>query len=81
VIQEDTREMGPVAPVDLKAELVHTLHQSEPTHRLGGFPDLYTHSSREDSHWDNYSRQEDSRVRDRWCHRIRLGSKGETTWH
>jgi hypothetical protein len=39
--------------VDLRADLVHTLHQFEPTHRLGGFPDLYTHSSREDSHWDS----------------------------
>jgi hypothetical protein len=28
----------------------------EPTHHLGGFPDLYTHSSREDNHWDNHLR-------------------------
>jgi hypothetical protein len=81
VVQEDTREVGPVAPVDLRAELVHTLHQSKPTNCLGGFPDLYTHSSREDNHWDIQDRQEDSRVRDRWCHRIRSGSTRETTWH
>jgi hypothetical protein len=36
VVQKDTREVGPVAPVDLRAEIVHTLHHSEPTHRLGG---------------------------------------------
>jgi hypothetical protein len=61
----ETKEAGPMGPVDLRAELVHTLHQSEPTHRLGGFPDLYTHSSREDNHWDSQGRQEDSHVRDR----------------
>jgi hypothetical protein len=54
VVQEDTREVGLVALVDLKVELVHTLHQCEPTHRLRGFPDLYTHSSREEIHWDNH---------------------------
>ena len=82
VVQEDTREVGPVAPVDLRDGLVQNLHQPDLTHRLGGFPDLYTHSSRQDSHWDNLwdnqGRQEDSWVRDRWCHRIRSGSTGET---
>ena len=53
VVQEDTREVGPVALVDLRARLVQTLHQSELTHRLGGFPDLYTHSSMEDNHSDS----------------------------
>jgi len=38
VVQEDTREVGLVAPVDLRAGLVQTLHQSKLTHRLGGFP-------------------------------------------
>ena len=60
MVQEDTKEVGPMAPVDLRMELVHTLHQYEPTHRLGGFPNLYTHSSREDSHWDSQGMQEDS---------------------
>jgi hypothetical protein len=74
-------EVGPVAPVDLRAGLVQTLHQSKLTHRLGGFLDLYTHSSREYSHWDSQGREEDSRVRNKWCHRIHSGSTGETTWH
>jgi hypothetical protein len=65
VVQEDTREVGPVAPVDLRAERVHTLHLSEPIHHLGGFPDLYIHSSREDNHWDSQGMQEDNQVRDR----------------
>jgi hypothetical protein len=81
VVEEDTREVGLVAPVDLRAELVHTFHQSEPTHHLGGFPDLYTHNSREDSHWDSQGMQQDSYIKDRECHRIHSGSIGETTWH
>jgi hypothetical protein len=65
VVLEDTREVGPVAPMDLRAERVHTLHLYEPIHHLGGFPDLFIHSSREDNHWDSQGMQEDSQVRDR----------------
>jgi hypothetical protein len=46
----NTREVGLVALVDLREGLVQTLHQPELTHRLGGFPDLYIHSSRHDKH-------------------------------
>jgi hypothetical protein len=53
LVQEDTREVGPVDPVDLRVELVHTLHLFKPILCLGGFPDLYIHSSKEDSCWDN----------------------------
>jgi hypothetical protein len=62
VVQEDMREVG---LVDLRTERVHTLHISEPIHRLGGFPDLYIHSSREDSCWDSQGTREDNQVRDR----------------
>jgi hypothetical protein len=65
VVQEDTREVGLVAPMDLKVELVHTLHQSKPTHCLGGLLNLYTRISKEDNHWDNQGRREDSQVRDK----------------
>ena len=61
VVQEDTREVGPVDPVDLRVERVDTLHLSVPIHHLGGFPDHYIHSSR----GDNQGMQEDSQVRDR----------------
>jgi hypothetical protein len=81
VVQEDTREVGPVALVDIRTELVHTFHQYKPMHRLRGFPDLYTHNSREDNHWESQGKREDNWVRDRWCHRIHSGSIGETTWH
>lgn len=50
---EDTREVGPVAPVDLRAERANTLRLSVPILHLGGFPDLYIHSFRGDSRWDN----------------------------
>jgi hypothetical protein len=53
MVQEDTREVGPVAPMDLREGLVQTLHHLELTHHLGGSPDLYIHSSRKDRHWDN----------------------------
>ena len=75
--QEDTREVGPVALVDLRAERVNTLHLSEPIHYLGGFPDLYIHSFR----GDNQVMQEDSHIRDRQFHRIHLKSIREITWH
>jgi hypothetical protein len=74
VVHEDTREVGPVAPVDLGVGLVQTLHQSKLTHCLGGFTELYTQISRKDIHWDSHGRHEDNRVRDMWCHRIRSGS-------
>jgi hypothetical protein len=48
VVQEDTREVGPVAPVDPREGLVQTLHQHELTHHLGRFPNLYIHNSRQD---------------------------------
>ena len=71
MVQEDTREVGPVAPVDLRAEKVHTLHLSKSILCLGGFPDLYIHTSREDS-----------QERDRqWCHKTHSGSKREIIWH
>jgi hypothetical protein len=54
VVQEDTREVGPMAPVDLKAERVDTLHLSVPIH-LGGFPNHYIRNSRGDNHWDSQS--------------------------
>jgi hypothetical protein len=67
VVQEDTREVGPVAPVGLREGLVQNLHQPELTHCLGGFPDLYIHSFRQDRHWDNlWGRQENNQVSDRW---------------
>ena len=53
VVQKDTRDVEPVYLVDLRAERVHTLHLYEPIHHLGGFPELYSHSSREESRWDN----------------------------
>jgi hypothetical protein len=34
VVQEDTREVGPVASVDLRVERVDILHLSMPIHRL-----------------------------------------------
>jgi hypothetical protein len=74
VVQEDTREVGLEALVDLREGIVQTLDQSELTHCLVGFLDLYTHSSRQDSHWDNQGRQEDNRVRNIWCHRTHSGS-------
>jgi hypothetical protein len=80
VVQEDTREVGPVALVDLRAERVHKLHLSEYIHHLGGFLDLYIHSSRGNNRWDNHDMYEDSRVRDRQCQRIHSESTGETTW-
>jgi hypothetical protein len=80
VVQEDTREVGLVAPIDLRAERVHTLHQYEAIHHLGGFPNLYIHISRGGSHWDNHGIQEDSQVKDRSCQRIHSESIGETTW-
>jgi hypothetical protein len=65
VVQEDTREVGPVAPVDLRAERVDILHLSVLIHHLGGFPDRYVRSYRGDSCWDSQGRHEDNQVRDR----------------
>jgi hypothetical protein len=48
VVQEDTMEVGPVAPVDHRTERVDTL-----IHHMGGFPDLYIHSSKGGSRWDS----------------------------
>jgi hypothetical protein len=81
VVQEDTREAGLVAPVDLRVEQVDTLHLFEPIHHLGGFPNLYIHSSREDNQWDSQGMQEDYQVRDRQCHRIHSERTREITWH
>jgi hypothetical protein len=65
VDQEDTREVGPVAPVDLRVVREDIPRLSVPIHHLGGFTDHYIHSSRGDSRWDNRGRQEDNQVRDR----------------
>jgi hypothetical protein len=79
--QEDTREVGPVAPVDLREERVDIPLLSMPIHHLGGFPNRYIRSSRGDSRWDSQGMQEDSRDRGRQCHRIHSGSTGEIVWH
>jgi hypothetical protein len=60
VVQEDTREVGPMAPVDLTVVRVDTLHLSVPIHHLGAFLDLYIHSSRGDNSWDNQGMWEDN---------------------
>jgi hypothetical protein len=87
VVQEDTREVGPVALVDLKEGLVQTLHQPRDYISSGRisrplYPQLQT---RQDKHWgslwESQGRKEDSRVRDKWCHRIHSGSTRETTRH
>jgi hypothetical protein len=58
--QEDTREVGLVALVDLRVERVDIPLLYVPIHHLGGFPDRYIHSSRGDNHWDRKGKQEDS---------------------
>jgi hypothetical protein len=78
VVQEDTREVLSVVPMDLRAERVDILHLSVHIHPLGGFLDLYIHKSRGDSNWDNQGRQEDSQDRGRKCHKTHLGSTRET---
>jgi len=50
VVQEDTKEVVLVVPVDLKVEQVGILHLSVPIHHLGGFLDLYIRSSRGGQH-------------------------------
>jgi hypothetical protein len=72
--QEDTRDVGPVAPVDIRAKRVDILLLSVPLHHLRGFPDCYIHSSRGHSRWDSQGRQEDSTDRGRRTARTRAGS-------
>jgi hypothetical protein len=46
VVQEDTKEVGLVALVDLRVERVDILHLSVPMHHLRGFLVRYIYSSR-----------------------------------
>jgi hypothetical protein len=46
VVQEDTREVESVVLVNLRVEQVSILHLSIPIHHVGGFLDLFIHSSK-----------------------------------
>jgi hypothetical protein len=46
VVQEVTKEVGPVGPMDLRVERVDILHSFVPIHHLGRFLDRYIRCSR-----------------------------------